>query len=214
VSASLVLAVGIGVAAVFGAGGSPNPTSAEKAAKASTEVASAKVLRAPGVPEAVPPTTVVPGAATVPPTTVAQAQSAAASATATDIAASSPEPATTPSRSREVSSNDGGLTATLTATTGAGTPGTVVSFVLSVSDSTASGPVGPTSLNYGDGQPVPETGLAASCHAGASSAPVTDSFDYSHTYGASGTYTVSVTVSSPCSSEQVVLALPITVTAS
>lgn len=87
-------------------------------------------------------------------------------------------------------------------------------FVLLVADSSSTGPIGPTSLTYGDGQPVPETGLPASCSATISSASTQESFDYSHSYAAPGTYDVSVTVASPCSSQQVVLALPVTVAAS
>lgn len=118
-----------------------------------------------------------------------------------------PSPAT-------VHASDGSLSAVLTATSANVAPGSTVSFALSFEDSSATGPVGPTSLSYGDGNPAPQTGAAASCRAGAASAPVSQSFDYSHSYAAPGTYTVSVTVAAPCSSESVVLELPITVDAS
>jgi len=89
--------------------------------------------------------------------------------------------------------------------------GSVVSLDLSVTDSAATGPVGPMNLSYGDGQPAPQTGVAASCHAGAAPSTSSQSFQYSHTYSTPGTHKVSVTVSAPCSSETVVLEVPVTV---
>ncbi len=110
------------------------------------------------------------------------------------------------------SGSDGSLAATLSASPSDPTAGTPVSFVVSVSDTAATGPVGPSSLTYGDGQPAPETGLAASCRAGTTPSPVTaESFDYTHAYGAPGIYTVTVAVSAPCSSERVLVTLPVTV---
>ena len=119
-------------------------------------------------------------------------------------------PASSPVTAR---SSDGSLSAVLTVAPGEVASGGVVSLDLSVTDSAATGPVGPMNLSYGDGQPVPETGAAASCHAGVAPTASSQSFQYSHTYSTPGSYTVSVTVSAPCSSETVVLEVPVTVVA-
>jgi len=171
--------------------------------------------------------------ATAPASTPGKASAPAPSGTATPVVAVAPVPAsvappapatgaaaggqalsTTPAASDgSVSGSDGTLSVTLRATPASGAAGSPLSFVVDVTDSASTGPEGPMHLDFGDGQPAPATGLAATCHAGATPAPATSSFDYSHTYSAPGTYTVTLEVAAPCSSEQVTLSLPVTVTA-
>jgi len=175
---------------------------------------------------------------TVPtPTTVAQAQSTASGAagaagsdpSAADGAATNadsngspdasqsigawvaPGGASAGSSSGTVRAVDGTLSAVLTAGPDEGTAGMTVSFVVTITDTSAAGPFGPSSIVYGDGAPAPQTGLAATCRAGTPSAALTQSFDYSHSYSNPGTYSLSVEVEDPCASEQVVLDLPIDV---
>jgi hypothetical protein len=153
-----------------------------------------------------------PAAGAIPKTTAVTTTRAAPTSTTLPDATSLPA-ATFVRAPRTAGAGDGPLSATLSASPGGAVVGSTVSFVVSVTDGAATGTVGPANLTYGDGQPAPETGLAASCHAGAPPTPVAESFDYAHAYDAPGTYTVAVTVSAPCSAEQVVVTLPITVSA-
>jgi hypothetical protein len=221
-STLVLLALGVGIAATSGAKPSPRDRAAKvvhSAAGTTSTDASPKQLSP--EPTTVPPTTVPPNTDTsnaAPVTAGSRAPAAAAQASSSSTTTTTAPPSSSSSSSSSqptaVDGSDGSLAATLTATRASVPVGASVSFVLSITDSAATGPVGPTSLTYGDGQPVPETGMAASCHAGASPAPVNESYDYSHAYAEPGSYTVSVTVSAPCSSQQVVLDLPITVAAS
>jgi len=202
VGTSAIVGLGVGLAVTSGA--SPAPDRAPiRIAPVAGELPAADST-APDATTPDPTTTV---------TTAAASTQAAATPATTTTSVATPTTArvpTTVAPSPTADAEDGSLSATLSASAGA-VVGSPVSFVVSVTDTAATGPVGPTNLSYGDGQPEPETGLAASCHARAPETPVDESFDYTHTYVASGTYSVAVTVSAPCSAQQVVVELPVTV---
>jgi hypothetical protein len=174
----------------------------------------------PPVPDTAAPTSLVPDTAA--PTSPVASSTSVRAATVPQPATSSvtaaggeiPPPDASTSSPPSVEASEGTLTATLESSSGEGVAGVAISMVLSVTDSAVTGPFGPVSVSYGDGQASPETGLPATCHAGASVAPGAESFRYSHAFAEPGTYTVSVLVAAPCSSEQVELDLPIIITAS
>jgi len=199
VAGAVVLAGGIGVGGAFAAGdGASGHTGTAPAAQPVTQGAHTAATSS---------TTPVPAPATSP----------AVSPLPTTTTVPAPAPASAPpwaasSSANSVAGSDGSLSATLTASTVKGTVGTAIDFTVVVHDTASTGPEGLQWIHYGDGSPSgPATGFAATskdCTAPASAAS-TD--DLQHTYGAPGTYTVSILVQAPCSSEQVTLNLPVTV---
>jgi hypothetical protein len=184
-----VLGLGIGVTVVSSATVSNPLTATFTHADPPMVLAVGDITAAPAT-TVLPPTTTPP--TTTPPTTT-------------------PPTTTPPTSAARATATDGSLSATAAVTTQGAVAGSPVSFVVSVTDSAARGPVGPESITYGDGQPVPETGVAASCRAGAAATAVSESFDSTHTYASAGVYTLTVAVSSPCSSEHVAVTLPVTI---
>jgi hypothetical protein len=105
---------------------------------------------------------------------------------------------------QSVTGTSGGLTVTFSESQN----GSSIGFTIASSETRAYGALGPELLQFGDGSSqgfgTPEYCLVN---------PISESTEtqISHTYGASGTYSASVTVGANCTGDQLTLTLPITI---